>query len=131
MGVSQYDLFAFFFNIPKVKAAEKLQHSTVLTEAVSKDRDVKNELAPQKAQVIYMQKQTLPILYLWPQTFFSLGISEFPSLQNKEFVFSGSSWNGNTNSDASWKIDMQRVHPTAFQLLEFSPRSSGCLHFSG
>lgn len=54
----------FFFNIPKVKAAEKLQHSTVLTEAVSKDRDVKNELAPQKAQVIYMQKQTLPILYL-------------------------------------------------------------------
>lgn len=65
--------FFFFPHIPKVKAAAKLQHRFVLTEAAGKDWDVKNDWALQKALVIYMQKQTLPILYLCPQTVFFPG----------------------------------------------------------
>lgn len=42
------------------------------------------------------------IVFMSPDRFFfSLGICEFPSLQKEEFVFSGSSWNWNTKSDAN------------------------------
>lgn len=70
-----FSFFVFFqliFYISKVKGKDSfavlqsLQHRPILTKAAGEDGDVKNEWALQKALVIYMQKQTLPILYLCP-----------------------------------------------------------------